>query len=103
MVKLCINCFYSQLPSSAKPCSGCCAHSNWIGDGVEQPAPTPNDKPAIWPLVIEDMNARDNLGRQRYGTPLQPDNGRDMLKDAYEEALDLACYLRGALYERDGS
>lgn len=68
----------------------------------EQPAPTPNAHPPTWPLVMVDMASRDNLGRQRYGTPLQPHNGRDTLRDAYEEALDLAVYLRTALYERDG-
>ena len=68
---------------------------------AEQPAPIPNDKPAIWPLVVADMQARDKLGRERYGVPLQPNNGRDSLRDAYEEALDLCAYLRQAIYERD--
>ena len=68
----------------------------------EQPAPQANEKPAIWPIVIQDMATRDAVGRERYGVPLQPHNGRDMLRDAYEEALDLCCYLRGAMYERDG-
>lgn len=67
-----------------------------------QPDPVPNDKPAVWPLVMVDMASRDNLGRKRYGTALQPFNGRDNLRDAYEEALDLAVYLRAAIYERDG-
>lgn len=67
-----------------------------------QPMPTPNDHPAVWDLVVADMKERDAVGRQRYGTPLQPHNGRDMLIDAYQEALDLCCYLRGAIYERDG-
>lgn len=69
---------------------------------VDQPAPTPNAHPAVWPLVMVDMAGRDRLGRTRYGTPLQPHNGRDTLRDAYEEALDLAVYLRTAIYERDG-
>ena len=67
-----------------------------------QPDPTRNAHPAVWPLVITDMAARDKLGRQRYGTPLQPFNGRDALIDAYQEALDLTVYLRQAIYERDG-
>ena len=69
---------------------------------LDQPAPKPNDKPAVWPLVIEDMKARDAVGRERYGVPLQPGNGRDNLVDAYAEALDLCVYLRAAIYERDG-
>jgi hypothetical protein len=68
----------------------------------DQPMPTPNAQPAVWPLVMVDMAGRDKLGRERYGTPLQPNNGRDALRDAYEEALDLAVYLRTAIYERDG-
>lgn len=68
----------------------------------EQPAPIANDRPAVWPLVIADMKARDRLGRERYGVPLQPGNGRDALRDAYEEALDLCAYLRQAICERDG-
>lgn len=67
-----------------------------------QPSPTPNQHPPVWPLVMVDMAGRDKLGRERYGTPLQPHNGRDALRDAYEEALDLAVYLRAAMYERDG-
>ena len=68
----------------------------------DQPMPTPNDKAAVWPIVMADMEARHELGIKRYGTPLQPFNGRDALRDAYEEALDLAVYLRTAIYERDG-
>ncbi len=64
--------------------------------------PKPKAVRAIWPLVVADMQARDQLGRERYGVPLQPFNGRDALRDAYEESLDLCAYLRQALYERDG-
>ena len=66
----------------------------------EQSAPCGNDSKPIWELVIADMHARDKLGRQRYGVPLQAGNGRDALQDAYEEALDLAVYLRQAIEER---
>jgi hypothetical protein len=68
---------------------------------VEQPAPIPNDARPVWEVVIEDMQKRDHVGRARYGTTLQPNNGRDALRDAYEEALDLAVYLRQAIIERD--
>lgn len=67
-----------------------------------EPAPKPSAHPAVWPLVIRDMADRDTFGREKYGVPLQPHNGRDALKDAYQEALDLAVYLRTAIYERDG-
>jgi hypothetical protein len=66
-----------------------------------QPKPKPNDKRPTWELVIEDMRERDRLGRQQYGTPLQPHNGRDSLVDAYQESLDLCVYLKNAIEERN--
>jgi hypothetical protein len=71
-------------------------------DDAAQPAPVPNASPAAWSLVVRDMADRDVTGAAKYGTRLQPGNGRDTLRDAYEEALDLAAYLRTAIYERDG-
>lgn len=68
----------------------------------EQPAPIPNAHPAVWDLVMADMRARDALGRERYGVRLQPHNGRDALRDHYEELLDAAAYARSMLFERDG-
>lgn len=81
-----------------------------------EPAPLPNDKPALWDLVIEDvkemsahltlipiiadMRARDVFGRAKYGTPLQAGNGRDAIVDAYQEALDLCVYLKQVLVEK---
>jgi hypothetical protein len=83
----------------------------------EQPPPVHNDHPAVWDLVMEDvltipcngdkdatitdMRERDQVGLERYGTRLQPFNGRDSVIDAYQEALDLCVYLRTALYEME--
>lgn len=66
----------------------------------KQPKPVENTQPPVWGLVMEDMKARNEFGVQKYGTPLQAFNGRDALKDAYEEVLDLAVYLRQAIEER---
>jgi hypothetical protein len=66
-----------------------------------EPAPKPTARRPVWELVIEDMSARDRAGRVKYGVPLQSGNGRDALVDAYQEALDLAVYLRQAIEERD--
>lgn len=66
-----------------------------------QPQPVVNNMPAIWDLVIRDIYERDRVGEKRYGTRLQPFNGRDPLIDAYQEALDLVVYLRQAIFERD--
>ena len=65
----------------------------------DQPPPLPSSGD-VWQLVMADMADRRNVGIQRYGTLLQPNNGRDALVDAYQEALDLAVYLRQVLEER---
>lgn len=67
---------------------------------ADQPPPLAREGRPIWELVVEDMQERDRIGRERYGTPLQAHNGRDALVDAYQEALDLAVYLRQAIEER---
>lgn len=66
-----------------------------------QPPPAKNAKhPAVWELVVQDMIERDSQGAKKYGTRLQPFNGRDGLVDAYQEILDLAVYLRQLIFER---
>lgn len=67
---------------------------------ARQRTPKPNGKPAVADLVIADVRARQELGQKRYGTDLQPNNGRDALVDAYQEAIDLAMYLRQLIEER---
>lgn len=73
------------------------------GVDEHQPAPIKNTRPAIQDLVVRDIEARKEIGLQRYGTLLQGFNGRDCLLDAYQEAIDLVIYLRQAIYERDCS
>lgn len=67
----------------------------------EQPDPVPNSTRPLWEQVVEDMQARDAVGRERYGTPLQVGNGRDALRDAYAEELDKIVYLKQAILEWD--
>lgn len=64
-----------------------------------QEAPVVNTYPYIQDLVIADMEARKQFGISKYGTALQPFNGRNMLQDAYEELLDLLVYIKGQLIE----
>jgi hypothetical protein len=85
----------------------------WYATGGNEPAihcpacantralPTQPDPIPIWDLVIADMRARDRQGFDQYGLRLSPFNGRDALWDAYEEALDLAAYLRQAIFEKE--
>lgn len=66
---------------------------------MKQPKPRKNKSKPIVDLVIRDMKARKALGKKRYGTFLQANNGRNGLQDAYEEALDLAIYIKQVLEE----
>lgn len=50
--------------------------------------------------VIADIETRKEIGIRNYGKLLYTKNGRSMLVDAYEEALDLCCYLKGAILEQ---
>jgi hypothetical protein len=54
----------------------------------------------IQDLVIEDIEARKQVGISRYGTPLQSFNGRNVDQDLYEELIDATTYLRQRLVER---
>jgi len=71
--------------------------------GDEQPMPvTSAQSQPVFEAVIADMRARLAKGIATYGKPLETFNGRDALRDAYEEALDLAVYLKQSIMERDG-
>lgn len=51
-------------------------------------------------LVQADIAARKKQGIKTYGKPLRANNGRNALQDAYEECLDMACYLKQAIEEQ---
>ncbi len=57
----------------------------------------------VLPEVMRDLEARIETGKVKYGEPPTTNNGRDALVDAYQEALDLAVYLKQAMLERDGA
>ena len=56
----------------------------------------------VAPEVAKDIVNRVIAGKQEYGVPLTTNNGRKALQDAYEEALDLAMYLKQRIMEEDG-
>lgn len=76
-----------------------------------EPPPIRTNTPEVWPLIITELTdaahtrpmklllaacvARDAFGRDKYGTPLQVENGRNPLRDA----LDAMAYTRQH-YER---
>lgn len=85
----------------------------WRALGASKPEPQPQnqDGPAVWPIVIahlqgqsdpifaliaKDAQERHEFGVKKYGVALVVKNGRDHLRDAYQEALDLLVYLRAA-------
>lgn len=49
--------------------------------------------------VCNALKARAEVGFVRYGTYLQPNNGRDQLLDGYQEILDCMKYIRCYMYE----
>lgn len=71
---------------------------------VETPMPEVKEPKKHKPIVAQvmvDLMERMEVGIKTYGEALRPNNGRDALQDAYEEALDLACYLKQAMIERE--
>lgn len=98
-------------------------HSTTTSSSTTQPEPIPNEHQRIIDYLVNDLHDEDNLlhevepmssygdqvttdlcrraeiGRDRYGTYLQPHNGRNALQDSYEEALDLATYLMQVVVE----
>lgn len=83
----------------------------------DQPLPRPNDGPSMHDLVcadlwrdgaagkledaiIVDLQARKQLGLDRYKSLLQANNGRDAGLDLYEELQDAAVYARQLVEER---
>lgn len=79
----------------------------------KQPNPIPNHSEPIAHLVIDDLRlfgaeylipeveARMRQGLATYGIPLQANNGRDALVDAFQESIDLMKYLKQCIAEGD--
>lgn len=51
-------------------------------------------KDLITCAVMEDLKSRADRGLQKYSTTLGENNHQNMLQHAYEEALDMAQYLK---------
>lgn len=102
---LCTRCHESKdIVRSQKRVQDTRARTEQEGDlaaATVQPLPT-GDGQEVTPLVLADLRARSAAGVRKYGTTLRAHNGRDALLDAYQEALNLVCYLRQELLERDG-
>ncbi|MGL4752414.1 MAG: hypothetical protein ACRCXB_08365 [Aeromonadaceae bacterium] len=66
---------------------------------AKQPSPSGSGNPILG-MVLADLTNRALEGKKKYGEPLKAHNGRNALWDAYQEALDLAMYLRQAIEEQ---
>ena len=65
---------------------------------AKQPTPHGTGAPILG-MVLADLTNRALEGKEKYGEALKANNGRSALVDAYQEALDLAMYLRQAIEE----
>lgn len=84
---------YSEQPAPVEDCDPAT---------VKQPAPKGKGAPILG-MVLADLTNRALEGKEKYGEPLLANNGRNALWDAYQEALDLAMYLRQAIEEQERS
>lgn len=64
-----------------------------------QPPPQKGNQ-VVLHAVMDDLRERAEVGKIKYGTYLETNNGRDALMDAYQEALDLVMYLKQTILER---
>ena len=67
----------------------------------EHQPPSTQGNQVVVDVVLADIRERAETGKQKYGTYLQTNNGRDALWDAYQEAIDLVMYLRQKLLEQE--
>jgi hypothetical protein len=52
-------------------------------------------------MLADDFKKRKEYGLRKYGVVLHPDNGRDHVKDAFDEVVDLLVYLRTLMVADD--
>lgn len=68
----------------------------------DQPLPRPGAQD-VQQALINAIAERRAYGITKYGQPLETLNGRDALRDAWEEVIDLAAYLTQLRLERGDS
>jgi len=64
------------------------------GSSIERVGLSGEPAMIVWNAVVDDMILRNEFGQLKYNRYLQEDCPDDMLQHAYEEALDLAVYLK---------
>lgn len=87
--------------------------SNREGRNKPEPSPKESEEQACWDFLLhefrfvmsalpemrQDIVERDRHGAEKYGTRLQPRNGRDPEVDLYQELLDAIVYAVQAFQE----
>ncbi len=66
---------------------------------TDQPEPKPGGYP-VQAVLIEAIRQRMEFGLKKYGRPLETDNGRDPLRDMWEEMLDMISYWTQFILEQ---
>jgi hypothetical protein len=64
-----------------------------------EPPPQNNQHRPVYESLIEAIQERACFGLDKYGTHLQPFNGRNALNDALQESLDMNFYLMQKVVE----
>ncbi|MFI3218031.1 MAG: hypothetical protein QX189_02795 [Methylococcales bacterium] len=54
-----------------------------------------------WNAVVKDMLDRNEFGASKYNKYLDENTNENMLQHAYEEALDLAVYLKTRMLQEE--
>jgi hypothetical protein len=77
-------------------------NSQW--DSTKQPKPVPNNETPVWDYILNDdwsddgllelFEKRKEFGFRKYGTYLQPFNGRNAKEDLVQELLDALVYAK---------
>jgi hypothetical protein len=66
----------------------------------DQALPEPNTRPVMHEVLIDLVSKRLAIGVERYGTGLQPMNGRDAFRDLVEELVDATVYTLQIQHEK---
>lgn len=90
---------YRQRPGDQPlpcPVPGAISSHQWVINDLAMDGSMP---PGLFEAVRARIKAREELGISRYGQLLQPGNGRDVMRDVWEETVDQVAYLATAYRE----
>lgn len=88
----------SEMQPTPKRNDGPCVQDLFAHDLLQEAEEKPLLRKALHQAAADIMQ-RKEIGIERYGTVLQPFNGRSSLLDAYEELLDGGVYIRQKIAE----